>query len=430
MPAQPKQFHNICNRQDDISLITQTYKRACRTCTPQNVFFVTNARQAPLIHQCISGSQIIVEPEARDSAPAIALGLKKCGALPTDIVIIMPSDHLMDTDAFSGVTNSSAFQSTCENGNIVLLGIRPTWPSTSFGYIETEIESAHSGVYKVSQFHEKPDEATALKYLQTGQFFWNCGIFCAQKQTFISELDKHAPNLLQSGSKISFDFAVMEKTTLAVVIPFESSWNDVGTWEETAKILHNDSNTSLTTFCPQDAQHTVEHIDSQNCFIYVASKHQKVVLSGVNDLNVIVDQYGNALISDKGNQAAENLKQIAKKLNENNPAVRPWGDYQVVDSAATHQCKVIHVLPQQRLSLQKHAKRAEHWIVVAGKAEVTVNETTKVLEAGDYVFIPIGAWHRVRNISDSDMLTFIEVQTGSYFGEDDIVRKEDDYGRQ
>ncbi len=387
---------------------------------------------------------ILLEPVGRNTAPAIAAAALQAMRNGDDpLLLVLPSDHVVrDADAFrDAVRNSSA---AAEQGALVTFGIVPDAPETGFGYIQAE---RGDGVTPVLRFVEKPDAATAQGYLDAGGYYWNSGMFLFRASRYLEELQKFRPDIVagvraafeaaqRDGDFIrldkdafagcpadSIDYAVMEKTDAAMVLPVDIGWNDVGSWS------------ALWNVSEQDADGNAHHgdviaIDSRNSF---AHARRLVALVGVDDLIVVeTDDAVLVVHKDKVQQVKDVVAQL--KTEQRTQAAlhrevhRPWGSYDSIDIGAGFQVKRIKVKPGARLSLQSHTRRAEHWIVVCGTALVTRDNDVFELHANQSTYIPIGARHRLEN-PGKDMLELIEVQSGDYLGEDDIVRYEDVYGR-
>jgi mannose-1-phosphate guanylyltransferase/mannose-6-phosphate isomerase len=388
----------------------------------------------------------LLEPARRDSGPAIAAGATFAQARDKDaIVLALAADHV--------VRDSAAFIDACRNampvaaaGRIVTFGVQPERAATEYGYISPG-EADSSGVCTVAKFVEKPDAAAAANYIRAG-YLWNSGNFMFRASVLLSEYSKVdtesaeaiADSVNNAGRDLGFvtlnpqsftlarassiDYAVMEKTSLAAVVLIACGWSDVGSWHAVWNLSKKDEQGNA-------AQGTAVFEDSHNC--NVLSDRALVALEGVGDLVVIATQDA-VLVS--GQKDANGLKRLVARLKTVAPQVtashlrvhRPWGSYQLVDKGYRHQVKRIIVKQDGRLSLQKHYHRAEHWIVVRGTALVTVNELVKAVHENESIYISIGAIHRLEN-PGKIQLELIEVQTGSYFGEDDIIRIDDDYRR-
>ena len=434
----PKQFCRLL----DESLFTKTVNRLKPLGSP---WTITTSEMKVLTSKALKEAgvpieQVVYEPSGRNTAPAIAL---LCRSFEMDgradqVVGIFPADHLVDNEEeFERVVRLGT--SIAEKGEVVTLGMTPTTPATGYGYIETSGTAMGGGLRAVG-FREKPNESTAREFIERGNFYWNAGMFIFKVSTMVELLKKHVPDIWEAfvGLKadrsnlaeiysrvrnVSIDYAVMERLTSHVCIPCEFDWSDLGSWDAMAEVYERRGVES-----PQTVR-----IDSPNCFVQ-PSGSRTYALVGVEDL-LVVDTVDALLIARRGE--SERVKDVVETLKKTPGTtavqhvfeVRPWGRFEVLRDSDLFKSKAITVDPGAQISYQSHAKRAEHWVIVAGEAEVTVNE--KILKAGpgDHVHIPVGAKHRIRN-SGSIELEFVEVQVGSYFGEDDIVRYEDTYGRQ
>lgn len=392
---------------------------------------------------------IILEPEGRNTAPAVALAALHLAATdPAALMLVMPSDHVIaDPDAFHAAIDAGARAAAA--GRLVTFGITPDRAETGYGYIEAGAElDAAPGTRRVSRFVEKPDAATAAEYVAAGSFYWNAGIFLFQAGRYLEELERHAPEILaacqaamtQAAVDLSFirpdgaafrtspsdsiDYAVMEKTAAAVVVPVSMGWSDVGSWA------------ALWDISPRDDQGNsrwgdVIALDSRNSLL--RSEGPAIAALGLDDM-VVVATSDAVLIAPKAR--AQDVKKLVDELARSNRdehinhvvVHRPWGSYQTADTGHRYQVKRLVVKPGEKLSLQKHHHRAEHWIVVQGTAKVTRNDEVITLHENESTYIPIGAVHRLENPGKIP-LCIIEVQSGAYLGEDDIVRFDDTYGR-
>jgi mannose-1-phosphate guanylyltransferase/mannose-6-phosphate isomerase len=391
-------------------------------------------------------ADVLLEPVRRDSGPAIAAGAVFAQTRDKEAVVLaLAADHVVrDTAAFVAACRDGLL--AAEAGHIVTFGVEPERPATEYGYISPgEIISGQ--VRSVAKFVEKPDPETAASYIKAG-YFWNSGNFMFRAAVLLDEYRKVDSDSVQavadsvakagsdlgfikldadsfaSAKSISIDYAVMEKTQRAAVVPVACGWSDVGSWHAVWELSDKDGEGNA-------ARGAAVFEDSRNC--NVSTDRALVALEGVDDLVVIATQDA-VLVSRQ--KDANGLKRLVSKLKSVAPQVtedhikvhRPWGSYQSVDNGDRHQVKRIVVKPGGRLSLQKHHHRSEHWIVVRGAARVTVNELVKTVHENESIYIPIGAVHRLEN-PGKIQLELIEVQTGSYFGEDDIIRIEDDYQR-
>jgi mannose-1-phosphate guanylyltransferase/mannose-6-phosphate isomerase len=449
----PKQF--IRFNGDDKSFLGNTLKRLA----------VDNGFKAPLIlcnndHRFLVKAElesagvatqaIILEPVARNTAPAIAVAALQVSAQdPNGVMVVMPSDHAISApDKFVTAVRRAA--EVAATGKLVLFGIKPSGPNTGYGYIKSgaDIDGFKGAAFKVDTFTEKPDLKTAEKYVASGKHFWNSGIFVLNARTFVEELAKHAPKVLEAakaalaGAKddlgfarldkaafeqapnISIDYAVMEKTAQAAMLPIDVGWNDVGAWS------------SLWDLAPRDARGNYVHgdavlEDSRNC--YVHSDKALVATIGVENL-IIVETADALLVADRSRsedvgKVVKTLKSKGRKEAETHlRAYRPWGYFESLNMGPRFQVKKLHVAPGQKLSMQMHHHRSEHWIVVQGTAKVVVGDMEKLVRENESVYIFATQWHRLENPGKVP-LELIEVQIGSYLGEDDIVRTDDIYHR-
>jgi mannose-1-phosphate guanylyltransferase/mannose-6-phosphate isomerase len=391
-------------------------------------------------------ADVLLEPMRRDSGPAISAGAVFAQTRDKDAAVLaLPADHVVrDNDAFVLACRQGLV--AADSGRIVTFGVQPERAATEYGYISPG-EVICGQVRAVAKFVEKPDPATAAEYVKTG-YLWNSGNFMFRASVLLDEYRKLDADSVQavadcvtkagrdlgfvtleakafaSAKAISIDYAVMEKTSRAAVVPVACGWSDVGSWHAVWELSGKDEQGNA-------AQGTAVFEDSRNC--NVSTDKALVALEGVDDLVVVATQDA-VLVSRQ--KDANGLKRLVAKLKTVAPQVtedhlkvhRPWGSYQSVDMGDRHQVKRIIVKPGGRLSLQKHHHRSEHWIVVRGAARVTVNELVKTVHENESIYIPIGATHRMENPGKIP-LELIEVQTGSYLGEDDIIRIEDDYQR-
>jgi mannose-1-phosphate guanylyltransferase/mannose-6-phosphate isomerase len=392
---------------------------------------------------------IVLEPMGRNTAPAAAVAaLIVADEDPQGIIVLLPSDHVVrDGKAFADAVTLAAEAASAEH--IVTFGMAPSGPETGYGYVHRGVAlEMVDGVHRVRRFVEKPDMETAQGYVADGAYFWNSGMFVFRADVLIDDMKRHAPDVLaaarsalekakrdddfvrldaeafQNAPNISIDYALMEKTDRAAIVPCDFGWSDVGAWS------------ALWDIREQDAQNNVllgDVIAHDSTGSYVHSDKRLTALVGVKDL-VVIDTDDALLIADKSR--AQEVKAIVDHLKsanrtehaEHKRVSRPWGTYETIDLGPSHQVKHIMVKPGGRLSLQMHHKRAEHWVVVEGVAQVTVGEKVSTLRENESVFIPLGEKHRLENMGTVPM-RLVEVQCGGYLGEDDIVRFEDVYGR-
>ncbi len=436
----PKQFLKLYS---DKSLLQETFLRMQKVMPAENIYFITNNDnffnvfdQIKEVYPEFKKEQIIVEPMSLNTAPAIALALKylteKIGAKSDEPVIILPSDHYIGkVDTFVELVKM-AMKEVADN--IGTIGITPTGPETGFGYIR---KGEKTGSYlKALQFKEKPDRETAEKYIATGEYVWNGGIYIFNEKAFSEELQKYAPEIyapyalgfdvlkekFETLPSISIDFAISEKSEKVIIFEGEFGWSDIGSFDVLCEIMQQEN---------MDQKNHVR-LDSKNVFIH-STTDRLIAASGVEDL-IIVENDDCILVQKKGK--SEDVKKVVEYLKENNckevdhniMGYRPWGKYRVLVDDENHKVKKITVYPGASLSLQSHEHRAEHWVVVSGKAQVVNGENLLVLNENESTYIAAGKKHRLSNPGDKN-LEIIEVQTGEYLGEDDIVRYDDVYGR-
>jgi mannose-1-phosphate guanylyltransferase len=435
----PKQFIKLF---DNKSLFQLTLERNEATC--DTYLIVSNAEQYFLANDQIKetnlerkSSRFLLEPIGRNTAPAIALA---CLALDKEeVVLVTPSDHLIkDEDSYKEVIKEATHLAL--NDFLVTFGIKPEFAETGFGYIEADGQD-------VKAFKEKPDRATAQKYLDNGNYYWNSGMFCFKAGLFLQELEKYAPKIyntsLQAYINIddsammrvahsdmnaipedSIDYAVMEKSSRVKVVSSSIGWSDLGSFDALAEEYDRDKEGNTI-----DDQ--LIAMNSKDNFVY--SSDRMITLADVDDL-IIVDTPDALLVSRKG--SSQKIKDIVQELKGRESelhhihltAHRPWGTYTILEESKNYKIKRIVVKPSKRLSLQKHYHRSEHWIVVSGTALVTIGDKETLVKANESTYIPMGEVHRLENPGKIDVV-LIEAQVGDYLGEDDIVRLEDDYKR-
>ena len=408
-------------------------------CNEENRFMV-----AEQLRNIDALSTIILEPEGRNTAPTIALAaLEK--ELEDPVLLVLAADHIVQnqqkfTDAIA------ASLPLAESGKLVMFGIVPTDPQVGFGYIERGAEIGNG--YWVKSFREKPPATVAQEYLDSGHYYWNSGIFMFRASRYLEELQENRPDIvsacraameskardldfLRVGNAAfakcpteSIDCAVMEQTKDAVMVTMDAGWSDIGSWSSLADLSEQDDNGNT-------AIGDVKILASENS--YVRSEDKLVAAIGVSDL-VIVSTKDAVLVASKDD--AQDVKRITQELRDDSrkewrdhrEVFRPWGKYDTVDAGEYYQVKRITVNPGAKLSLQMHHHRAEHWVVVSGSAKVTNGDETFLLSQNESTYIPIGVKHSLEN-PDEIPLEIIEVQSGCYLGEDDIIRFEDNYGR-
>lgn len=444
----PKQFLPLAN---DLSMLQVTIQRLngidsalpLLICNEQHRFLAAEQLRQLDLEQ----ANILLEPVGRNTAPAIALAaLQACTESDDPILLILAADHLIkDVEAFQTCIQTAL--PLAQDGKLVTFGIVPTHAETGYGYIEQGIDVGIGG-FKVSRFVEKPDLVTAQEYLANGSYFWNSGMFMFRASRYLVELETYRPDILAAcraalagGSQDmhftrvdeaafaacpddSVDYAVMEKTADAVMVPLDAGWSDIGSWA------------ALWDVSDKDQQGNVfkgDVLDQQSRNTYVHADSRLVATVGLDDL-VIVETKDAVLVAHKNHvqdvkKIVEQLKSGSRTEHINHREVyRPWGVYDSVDNGHRYQVKRITVKPGAKLSVQMHHHRAEHWIVVSGTARVTNGEKTYLVCENESTYIPIGQIHALENPGVIP-LELIEVQSGSYLGEDDIVRFEDKYGR-
>ncbi len=436
----PKQFCTIFEK----SLQELTLQRSLRMGIPWIVTSQTlkTLTELNLKENQAQDVQVVYEPVGKNTAPAIAV---LCSLLfqqgKTDEVVgIFPSDHLItEEEAFLKVVHFAS--QVALSNKIVTLGITPSYPETGYGYIQTNAETLQVDgdlkAYSVVKFHEKPSLQKAQDFLEQGSFTWNAGIFVFKVSHMISLFEKYQPDMwrivsnLKADSEnlaeiykqlqsISIDYAIMEKVSSdeLACIPAEFGWSDVGSWDAVASLMQGQE---------------VLNVKSHDNFVFGdAGKHYSMV--GIEDV-IVVDTKDATMIVKKGfsqdvRHVVEALVQSKSKLvKEHIFEHRPWGFFEVLKDTENFKSKVIRINPHAQISYQSHLHREEHWTITLGSGDVILNDEVIPVKAGSYVRIPMGAKHRIRNTSDQ-MLEFVEVQLGSYFGEDDIIRYEDDYSRK
>ncbi len=394
--------------------------------------------------------EILLEPFGRNTAPAAALAaMLITEKYPGALMLVLPADHvILDPKAFCAAVEAGRV--SAEAGELVTFGIVPVSAETGFGYIRASVtRDTVAGSYPVQEFREKPDRETAERYFASGDYFWNSGIFLFKAGTYLQELQAYSPQMVtacglalqkavedldflridpeafQASPADSIDYAVMEKTTRAALVPLEAGWNDVGAWSALWDVEVRDDAGNVK-------KGDVLLHDVQNCYIHATNR---LVTAVGLDGHVIIETADAVLVAPK--DRVQDVKLLVEELKrqERDEAIahrkvyRPWGTYETVDFSDRFKVKRITVNPGAALSLQKHHHRAEHWIVVRGSALVTVEERTITLGEDQSTYIPLGAFHRLENPGET-LLELIEVQSGCYLGEDDIIRVDDRYGRQ
>lgn len=449
----PKQFIRSFNGSNE-SYLGATLKRLAGSRRFNAPILLCNSDHRFLVREELerSGTEaraVILEPTPRNTAPAVAVAaLAAISINPDAILAVMPSDHVIGTDA-SFIAAVERGADIAARGYLVLFGIQPNEAHTGYGYIRRgSVIADGADAFTVTGFTEKPNLETAQQYIASGDFLWNSGIFVLHAQTFIDELKRLAPNVLAAARQgyelrtmdlgferlapqpfaaspnISIDYAVMEKTNKAVVMPLAVGWNDVGSWASLWEISPRDSDGNFA--CGEAIFE-----DSQRC--YVHTEKAIVATIGVEDL-VIVDTPDALLVADRNR--TQDVSSIVKRLKSYNRkeheqhvrSYRPWGFFETLSLGSRFQVKLLHVKPGAKLSMQMHHHRSEHWIVVQGTASVEIDGKHKLVRENESVYIFATHWHRLENPGKVP-LELIEVQIGSYLGEDDICRTEDIYNR-
>lgn len=446
----PKQLLRIMGGE---TLIQQTMRRVTHCVPPDHVYISTNALQADSIRfqlnewkEALQG-HLILEPEGRNTAPAIALAAQRLVHHDPDaVMLVLPADHVIkETSRFQAAVELAVRMA--EAGSLVTFGVKPIRPETGYGYIQPNrrrsLARSRSLVgYPVARFVEKPDAKTAQRYLRAGHYYWNSGMFVWRASVILDELARHQPALARAVARlpasespefaaayrklpsISIDHGVMERSARAAMIPVTFTWSDVGNWSSLEEVASLDraGNVISGNVVDLGSRHSVLYAD------------QRVVATiGLSDM-IVVDTADATLICPKSR--AQDVKQVVEILKqqgapehlEHRTVFRPWGSYTVLEEGPGYKVKRVTVNPGGRLSLQMHHQRNEHWVVIAGTARVTRGDETFDLPVGRNTVIPVKTPHRLEN-PGTDVLHIIEVQNGPYLGEDDIVRLQDDYGR-
>jgi mannose-1-phosphate guanylyltransferase len=441
----PKQFLAL---NGDYTMLQSTVRRldglniesSITICNEQHRFFV-----AEQLREIDKLGSIILEPMGKNTAPAIALAALSSKDDQDPILLVLAADHVIqDEAAFTKVVQNAI--PLAESGKLVTFGVVAHEPNTGYGYIKKG-ESQGAG-FDVDSFTEKPSHEAAKEYLESGDYFWNSGMFLFKASRYLEELQKHRPDIydacqlsmrdrsrdndfvrvnaqtFEGCSSESIDYAIMEKTEHAVVVPMDVGWSDIGSWSTLWTISNKDSNGNA-------GQGDVMLYDTSNS--YVRTDDKLVVGIGLDDL-VVVSTKDVLIVAHKDSD--QDIKKVADELRQrkrtewelHREVYRPWGKYDSIDNGDRYQVKRITVNPGAKLSVQMHHHRAEHWIVVSGMARVTNDDKTFLLSENESTYIPIGVVHALENPGKLP-LELIEVQSGSYLGEDDIVRFQDKYGR-
>jgi mannose-1-phosphate guanylyltransferase / mannose-6-phosphate isomerase len=443
--AYPKQFLPLVGKD---TMLQATWKRVAAIAGAAPIVVANQEHRfmaAEQLRECdVAPQALILEPIGRNTAPAIAIAALQALAHGNDgLLLVLPSDHVVRNEkAFHQAVAQAA--AAAEAGKLVTFGIVPTAPETGYGYIKA---AKGEGVRAVDRFVEKPDLATAEQYVSSGEYFWNSGMFLFKASRYLQELEKLQPAILAASRNAldnaardndfirldadafaaspndSIDYAVMEKTADAAVVPLDAEWNDVGSWSALWEVSDKDENGNA---CHGD----VIAVDCHNSYAY---GNRLIAMVGLDDV-VVVETDDAVFVGHK--DRVQDVKSVVAQIKRDGRSeaaahrkvYRPWGAYDSIDNGSRFQVKRITVKPGATLSLQMHHHRAEHWIVVSGTAEVTRGEDVILLTENQSTYIPLGVTHRLKNPGKLP-LELIEVQSGSYLGEDDIVRFEDNYGR-
>jgi len=442
----PKQLINL--RGGDETLLQATLSRTSGLPDLAPPIIVCNEAHRFLVAEQVrslgvADAQILLEPCARNTAPAIALAALVVD--PEALLLVLPADHFIQRPADFQSAVSRALPSA-EAGRLVTFGVVPSGPETGYGYIRCG--AAQGEAFEIAQFVEKPDRARAEAFLSAGGYLWNSGMFLFKAQRYLEELARHAPAMLEaarasvSAAKAdldflridasafakspsdSIDYAVMEKTDSAAVVPLDAGWSDVGSWSSLHDGLDRDASGNAL-------RGDVLSVDTEGSFVLAESR--LVATVGLKD-HVVVETKDAVLVAPK--DRVQDVKKLVEKIKQDGRSEhqlhrevhRPWGSYDSIENGARYQVKRLSVKPGASMSLQLHHHRAEHWIVVAGTARITRGDEVFMLEENQSTYIPLGVKHRIENPGKIP-LHIIEVQSGSYLGEDDIVRFEDRYGR-
>jgi len=455
----PKFFLKIASEK---SLLQLAVLRGVKIASAKNVFIVSNREYRFLLKDHLKEGginfpleNILAEPAGKNTAAAIALGVRvisACGGAENNnpSVFVFPADHLIKDEAKFIASLKKAEEAAGEE-YITALGIKPYRAETGYGYIKVKSEEGKGKREKglnVERFVEKPNLKTAKKFFRSGNYFWNAGIFVASASVFRNEFKKNSPAIWRNFEKwdgkifeklnavykkltsISFDYAVMEKTKKAVLVVYDGGWNDLGGWDSVYEVMKKDKKGNAPPRRMRHFSGNVISLDSENNLVY--SITEKIIsLIGVRDLRIASTDDA-LLIMQK--DRSQDVKRVVENLRGNEALVnhirvrRPWGSFKTLDRADNYKVKIIQILPGRSLSLQKHKRRSEEWIVLKGKVEVELDGKIHVLKENDRIKIPRGASHRLTNRC-SQNAKILELARGSYIEEDDIVRLDDDFGR-
>jgi mannose-1-phosphate guanylyltransferase / mannose-6-phosphate isomerase len=419
----PKQFLRLSGEE---SFLQKSVRRNLKIIGEKELYILTNEtyyqdvlRQIQEIQPTLK-ENILLEPACKNTAAALAFALTTLQPPDEELFLITPSDHMISPQE----KYEAAIQEGVElarKGFLVTFGVRPTRPETGYGYLK-----AKGSV--VEKFVEKPDMKRAQSYLQSGDYFWNSGMFAFSAATFKSEASQHMPELITAPfatlPSISIDYALMEKSKKVAMVPLDLTWSDIGSWENVYDLLDKDGaqNAIKGDVLPFDTTHSLIYAESR-LVCTIGLDH--ILVIETDDVVLIARKEE----SQKVKEIVSELKNLGKKeVHEHRLVHRPWGSYTILMEGKRHKIKRIQVQPKQKLSLQMHYHRSEHWVVVHGTAKVHIGDKEAILHEGESIFVPKSAIHRMENPGIVP-LEIIEVQVGEYLGEDDIVRFEDVYGR-
>jgi mannose-1-phosphate guanylyltransferase/mannose-6-phosphate isomerase len=440
---------------DQQSLFQKTLDRLRGMAEISNPIIVCNQEHRFMVAEqlqelSIDHNAIILEPAGRNTAPAIAAAAFKLGNIDKNrdaVMLVLPADHIIEDETAFHRAITAGLMSANDN-LLVTFGITPDRPATGYGYLKASENSMDGNAVPVERFVEKPDQDTAEQYLAAGNYYWNSGMFIFKASVYLQELEKLNPGICklveqsvdqaevdldflrvesESYSKcenISVDYAVMERSERVSMVPLDANWNDIGSWGSLWDVGSKDEAGNVTK-----GDVWLQSVSDS----YIHAEHKLVSALGVENL-IIVETHDGVMVAAKSHD--QEIKQMVNKLRDagrpetelHRKAFRPWGNYDCLDNGQRFQVKRIMVNSGQCTSMQKHFHRAEHWIVVSGTAEVTCGDSTFILTENESTFIPLGEQHRLRN-PGTVPLELIEVQSGTYLGEDDIERIDDEYGR-
>jgi len=447
--AYPKQFLRLLG---DHSLLQQTVQRLSRIDGIEAPLLVSGESSRFIVAEQLreigaANAHILLEPMRRNTAPAIASAALHALAEHQDpLLLVLPSDHVIkDHDAFCTAVHYAC--QAAEHGDLVTFGIKPQSPETGYGYIRAaSSETEHA--LRVLEFVEKPNRATAEQYVASGHYYWNSGMFLFRASRYLEELERHQPDVIKAcreavaqakrdmdfvrleqsayarSPDIAIDYAVMEKTDRAAMVPLDAAWNDIGSWASVWEVAGKDEQNNAT-------QGDVLLQDCEDCMVHGTTR----LVTGVGLKNVAIIETADALLVMDTEKAQDTKKLVAQLLEtqrseatQHRQVFRPWGSYDCIGTGERFQVKRIVVKQGAKLSLQMHHHRAEHWVVVRGTAKITNGDKEYLLSENQSTYIPVGVVHSLENPGKMP-LELIEIQSGGYLGEDDIVRFEDRYGR-